>query len=171
MPDAPAPEESNMPDEQKPRKQRPSRASRRFGYAVSIAVNAVMLFIVNNILSWDWSFLSWLTDEFADLLPYVNLSIVASIIVSLISMVYDPLWFRSLTQVILAGISLVVVVQTYRIFPFDFSETAVDWTTMARVLLVIMMVALVAGIIGEMAKLVRELSRSESLRPPAEPAT
>lgn len=160
-----------MTEEQKPRKKRPSRASRRFGYGVSIAVNVVMLFIVNNILSWDWSFLSWLTDDFGDLVPYINVSIFASIVVSLICMAYDPLWFRSLTQVILAGISLVVVVQTYRIFPFDFSETAVDWTTMARILLVIMMVALVAGIIGEIAKTARELSQTKTLTPPAEPAT
>lgn len=160
-----------MSTEQKPRKRRPSQGTRRFGYGVSIVVQIVLLIIVNSVLTWDWNFMSWLTDDFSDLLPYINLSIVASIIVNVICMAYDPVWFRSFTQAILGAISLVVAFQTYRIFPFDFSETAFDWTTIVRVGLIFIMFAIGASIIAETVKTVRELSRSESLNPPAAPAT
>ena len=160
-----------MSTEQKPRKPRPSRGSRQFGYGVSIVVQIVILIFVNNVAFWDWSFLSWLTDEFADLLPYINLSIVASIIVNAICIAYDPPWFRSFTQAILGAISLFVAIQTWRIFPFDFSQTAFDWTTMVRIMLIFVMFAIGAGIIGEIVKTVRALSSTESIGPPAAPAT
>ncbi len=160
-----------MTEQQKPPKKRPSRGTRRFGYGVSIVVQIVLLVVVNTILTWDWSFMSWLTDDFSDLLPYINLSLVVSIIVNVICMAYDPLWFRSFTQVILAIVGLIVAVQTWRIFPFDFSETAFDATTLVRVGLVFTMFAIVASIIGETVKMVRELSRTETLTPPPTPAT
>jgi hypothetical protein len=164
-------EASTMTEAQKPPKKRSSRGARRFGYGVSIIVQVAMLVVVNTILTWDWSFMSWLTDDFSDLLPYINLSLVASIIVNVICMAYDPLWFKSFTQVILAIISFIVAIQTWRIFPFDFSETAFDATILVRFGLVFIMFAIGASIIAETVKMVRELSRTEPQTPPPTPAT
>ena len=59
---------------------RPSR-SRRFGYLVSIAVNAAMVYVVHHLLEWGWP--RFLTEAFEELLPVITLSFVAGIVVNL----------------------------------------------------------------------------------------
>ena len=56
---------------------------RRLGYLVGVGVSAGILFVVNNLLAWD--IVPFLTDDFDQLLPIVNASLVASIVVNAIA--------------------------------------------------------------------------------------
>lgn len=132
------------------RRTRPSRAARRTGYAISIALNVVGLVVVNNLLDWGW--FSFLTDDFNDVLPFVNASIVVSIVVDTLSLWRDPPWFRSVGQVVEAVTAMAVAVRTWQVFPFDVSD---GWATFIRVILVLAMVGITVGAVSEVARLAR----------------
>jgi hypothetical protein len=147
-----------MSTNQKAERRRPTRGTRCLGYGISIGVQAALLIVVNNLVEWD--ILPFITEEFNDLVPYINVSLVASIVVNAVYFAFDPRWFKSFGQAILNAISLVVIVQTYRIFPFDFSGSSFNWTAVTRVCLVALMVLVGIGIIGEGVKMFQALATS-----------
>ena len=137
---------------------KPSPTGRRFGYAAAAVVNAALLFVVNNLLEWD--LLPFLTNDFDRVVPIIRVSLVATIVVNLIYLFFDPDWFKSLSQIGLLGISMAATERMYRIFPFDFSAYEFDWATVTRVLLILGMVGIVVAIVVEAAKLVTRAGRS-----------
>lgn len=130
-----------------------SFGARRFGYLVAIAVNAAMLFVVNNLLEWGW--FSWITNQWEDVLPLISLSLVAAMAVNVVYLMFDRDWFKALTQVMLAAINLVVTVRIWQVFPFDFSAYAFDWTAVTRAILVVAVIGVGIGLVVETAKFVR----------------
>ena len=147
-----------MSTNQRAERRRPSQGTRRLGYGISIGVQITLLIVVNNLVEWD--ILPFITEEFNDVVPYVNVSLVASIVVNAVYFAFDPRWFKSLSQAILNVVSLVVIVQTYRIFPFDFSGSSFNWTAVTRVCLVSLMVLVGIGVIGEVVKMFQALAAS-----------
>lgn len=147
-----------MSANQKAERRRPSRGTRRLGYGISIGVQVALLIVVNNLVEWD--ILPFITEEFNDLVPYINVSLVASIVVNAVYFAFDPRWFKSLGQAILNVISLVVIVQTYRIFPFDFSGSSFNWTAVTRICLLALMVLIGIGVIGEVVKMFQAVATS-----------
>lgn len=130
-----------------------SLASRRAGYAVSIVVNLVVAFIVNNLLAWD--LLGFLTDDFEQVLPFINVSIGVSIVSSAVCLWRDPPWVRAAGQVAEGIASVVAIVRTYQVFPFEFSGSF-PWAGILRVLLVLAAVGTVIGVVAEVVQLARE---------------
>ena len=83
-------------------KSRPSVASRRFGYILAAAITVGMWFVINE---WPgWQELSFLTDETRAVLGLVNFSLAVSLLVNLIYLVYDPVWFKSVGDVITTSV-------------------------------------------------------------------
>lgn len=147
----------SLPEPTPSRKRQPSAAVRRFGYLISIALNAAFLFIVNNVLEWDLT--PWLTDDFEEALPLIRTVLIATIVVTAIYMFFDARWFKSLTQIGLAGISLAATLRLYRVFPFDFSAYEFPWNTVARSVLIIALVGIAISIFAETIKFVRGIIR------------
>lgn len=143
--------------EHHPTRLEPSGAGRRFGYILAILINAGMLYVANNLLAWD--ILPFLTDSFEDVLPIINVSLAATMVVNAAYVFFDHQWFKSLTQVGVAGISMAATVRLYRVFPFDFTEYDFSWETLARAILIIAMVGIGIAIIAETVKLIRALAR------------
>lgn len=141
-----------------PTERRPSPGSRRFGYVIAIALNAALLVIANNILAWGW--LPFLTEELNQVLPLINVSIVATIVVNAVYLVFDPVWFSALAEMWLLSISMAVTVRMYRVFPFDFSAYEFDWAQTARILLILAMVGIGIGFIANLVKLVTAAVRA-----------
>lgn len=133
---------------------------RRVGYAIAVAVNAVMLVFANNILEWGW--FPWLTEEWNELVPIVSFSLVASIVINVVYLWFDPAWFKSLTQAVLAAISLVVTVRVSSVFPFDFSAYEFGWETLARAILIFVMIGITIGLIAETVKFFIAVARHAS---------
>jgi hypothetical protein len=96
-----------------------------------------------------WQSFSFLTAEFAVVLPIVNLSLVASIVLNAAYLVFDPRWFRSLGQLIVSMIGCVVSWRMLSVFPFDLDP---GWEVLVRTVLVL---ALFGSGIGALVNLVR----------------
>ena len=72
---------------------RASIGTRRFGYAIVVGINVLLVVVVNNILSWGW--LPWLTPGFEKLLPVINLALGVNIVLNLLYMARDGPPFKS----------------------------------------------------------------------------
>lgn len=129
---------------------------RQTGYVISVVVNAIVLWIVNNLLDWEWP--SFLTDSFSDLLPIINISLIATIVVNVAWVLFDPEWFKHAAQAVLNVISLVAAVRTWQVFPFDFSAYSFDWEIVARVAIGLGIFGLVAATIFESVKAVQSVA-------------
>ncbi len=126
--------------------------ARRIGYGVAVVFNLIFLVIVNNILEWGW--VSWLTEDFETLLPIINLSLWASVVVNLVYILYDTKWFKTLCETGLVTISLLVAIRTWQVFPFDFSEYSFDWETAARTILVLAIVGMAIALVVNVVRLI-----------------
>ena len=131
---------------------------RRLGYLVGIAVSAGIVFVLNNLLTWD--ILPFLTSDFEQLLPIINASLAATITFNAIWILYDAAWIRSTGQIILNLISIAVLALTLRVFPFDFSAYSFNWESLTKVVIVFLIVAIVIATIVEIVKLVSAIANA-----------
>jgi len=137
-----------------------AQSARRVGYVISIAINLAMLVVVQNILIWGW--LPFLTAEFADVVPWISLSLLASIVVNIVYQLDDSQIVKSAGQF---GVNLISIWVTYTIltvFPFDFSAYEFDWEVVARFVLVVAIVGAAVGALVEAIKLVSSLPPTPS---------
>ena len=135
------------------------RVGRRFGYGVAVVVNVVMLFVTNNILEWGW--LPFLTDDFAEVVPWISFSLLASIVANVVYMFDDDTVIKAGGQIAVNLISVVVTYQILRVFPFDFSNYDFNWGIVTRVVLILAMVGAGIGAIAEAVKLTKAAQETE----------
>jgi hypothetical protein len=114
---------------------RPGVAARRFGYAVAVLINLVIVYLLD--VDPGWRAVPLLTDATTRVLGLVNLALVAGIVANLVYAVTDGPWVKRTGELISATISVVVLVQIWRVFPFDFGATTVPWGTFMRILLIV----------------------------------
>ncbi|MGD2061376.1 MAG: hypothetical protein PVF87_10955 [Acidimicrobiia bacterium] len=127
------------------------RFGRRLGYSIAIGINVVMLIIVQNILDWGW--FSFLTDDFAKVVPWISFSLGASIVANLIYLFDDGRVVKSAGQIGINLISLVATYQVFTVFPFDFSTYGFNWGLVVRIVLILAMVGTGIGALVEVFKL------------------
>lgn len=127
------------------------RAGTRFGYAIAVVINLAMLIVVQNILDWGW--LPFLTDEFADVVPWISFSLVVAIVLNLVYQFNDTIPVKSTGQILSNLISIFVTYQVLIVFPFDFSESTFDWALVTRIVLILAMVGAGIGALTEAMKL------------------
>jgi hypothetical protein len=132
---------------------RPSVATRRSGYVIAAAIIAAMWYVLN---VWPgWQQVPFLTDETSQVLWLVNFSLLINITVNAVYLAFDPPWFKALGELVTTVIGLAVLAQIWRIFPFDFSGTTVNWAFIARFVLVLAIVGAAIGIVVQLVTLVR----------------
>jgi hypothetical protein len=132
------------------------KPSAKLGYVVAVGVNLLMLVVALNILEWGW--LGFLTTEFEKVLPWVSLTLVASIIANLVYQFDDGPVVRSLGEMVTNLISILATYRVFRVFPFDFSGYQFDWAPVTRAVLILAMAG--AGV-GMIAASIRLLSRDD----------
>lgn len=135
------------------------RAGKRFGYGVAIAINVAMLVVVQNILDWGW--LPFLTPEFNDVVPWMSLGLIATIVANVVYQFTDTPVVKSTGQILVNVISILVTYQLFLVFPFDFSGSAFGWSVVIRILLVLAIVGAGVGVLVEAVKLASNESRQE----------
>src|SRR3954467_4855602 len=96
---------------------RPSVAARRFGYLVGAAVNALLLYLAN--VRPGWHVVPFLTEDFAQVLVWVNASLLAGVVTNLVYLAHDSRWLTSLGGLVTTGIGLAALVRILQVFPFD----------------------------------------------------
>lgn len=143
---AQAPPPAAVPTEER----RPSRPARQAGYVVALVMNALFMWVVNNLLAWEW--FSWLTEDFADVLPAINRSIIATFVVYGLLLFYDEEWFKVLGDAVTAVFSLLAGIVMWQVFPFDFTAYAFDWALVARILIGLGIFGVSIGILVNVVK-------------------
>lgn len=136
----------------RPRK-RPSLAARRFGYLVAVAANVVLLIVIH--AGPGWREMPFLTDAAVNVIPLVTLSLVAGIVVWLLT---DPLWLRSLGDMVTAAIAVVVLSRVLALFPFSFDDGSI-LRTMFRVVLVVALVGTAIAVVVHFVAMIRHLAQ------------
>jgi len=133
---------------------------RRVGYSVGIVVNSALLYAIN---VWPgWRSLTFLTDDADQLLPLLNASLTVGIIANAIYIVFDRMWVKALGDLITVGISLVLLVSIWQVFPFAFMDPSIDWATIARVVLGVSIFGCAIALVVQLVVLIREVSRLSS---------
>jgi len=117
-------------------------------YIFSIIANLILLYIANNLLNWNISFI---TDAFSQVLWAINLSIVVTIVGNVMFLVYDPAWFRHLSKAVMNTFGFIAAYTLYVVFPLSFSQS---YTVFAvKFALIIVMVVLVLTVFFEIFKM------------------
>lgn len=124
-------------------------------FIVAIIANIIILYIVNNLLYWNLSFIA---PSFQDILWIFNISIAATIIGNIIFLIYHPSWFRSIIRIILNILGFMVAYYLYTVFPFTFSNNLV--TLSLEFALIVVMVVMIIVTIVEMVKFILRIIRS-----------
>jgi len=144
-----------------------SIGTRRFGYAIAVGINVLLVVVVNNLLGFGW--LPWLTPEFEKLLPVINLALIVNIVLNLLYMAHDEPPFKAATQIIVNLIAIGVLVRTLQVYPFDFSAydfpidiSAFDltWDLVARLVIGLAILGTAIAVVTDTVKLSRALDRT-----------
>lgn len=135
---------------------RPSVAvSSRGGYLVAVSVNLVMWYLINIQPGWDA--VPFLTQQTTLVLPFVNASIIAGIVVNLLYVIRDPAWLRGLGDVVTTTLGLVAMVRIWQVFPVEFADGS-PWRLLARWVVGVGIIGSAIGILAGFAKLVQGLT-------------
>lgn len=144
-----------------------SRAQRRSGYVGTIVVDAILLLLINR---WPgWAVLPFLTAGMSQVLPWINASLLVGMAFAAVSVLADPPWLRALGTLATAVIGLGGVVRMWQVFPFDFTGSAVDWTGVVRILLVLGIIGAGIGVVAALVALVVALVRGPARPVPGDP--
>jgi hypothetical protein len=128
-------------------------AGRRAGYLVAIVVNCLFLWLANHLLEWGWP--RFLTEDFGQVLPYVNASLLITLAVNLLWLAFDPPWFKSFAQIGINLVAILVGIKFYEVFPFDFTGYAPIWENLARVVIALTIVGSGIGALVETVRFLR----------------
>jgi len=118
-------------------------------YVGTIIVNFILFYIFNNLLNWNVYFV---TSALTEVLWIINLSIVVAIIGNFLMLVYRPEWFRHVTRIVLNIFAFAAVYLVYIIFPFNFSNSFLNWGL--SVLLFLALIGIIIATIVEIYLLV-----------------
>jgi hypothetical protein len=139
-------------------KYRHVRLLRWLGYLIAILVNVVVLVVVNRFPG--WQVLPFLTPDFTRVLWLFNLSVLATIVVNTLFIIYDPEWFISLCHMGLNAVALAFAIRLWQVFPFDFSRySGFDWALLAHVVIIFTIVGTSIAILVEFIKFIIALIR------------
>ena len=135
---------------------RSSAGARRTGYAVAVAFNVAVPYLV--FVRPGWQAVPFLTDDTRRLLGLVAVSMVAGVAANLVYLARDPPVVKASGDLLTTGIALVVLAGIWRVFPFDFAGYAFDWAVLVRVVLVVAIVGTTVGLLAQLGILVRALN-------------
>ncbi len=144
-----------------PAKPRQSVASRRVGYGFSVAINAVLLFLINASPGWDA--LPFLTPYFSKVLGLVNASIAVGLGVNVMFLVADPVWFKALGDLLVTAVGIAAMWAMWNVLPFDFAA-GFPWETLVRIGLVLGLVGSGIAIIVQVVTLARASAQATKMQ-------
>ncbi len=148
------------------------------GYLINIAISIIFLYILNNLLDlyvpWipgDFSKFFWnilnnvynhveiphLSKAFVQCLWAINTFLGTSIIGNFFLLLYRPRWLHHLIQAFIAGVAILALFVVYNIYPFNFDSSNIN--LIIHTVLIIIMVGLGIGMVGELVRFIMALLR------------
>jgi hypothetical protein len=137
------------------RRRQRSRASRRGGYLVSIAINGVLLYLLDAHPGWES--MSFLTPATAQVIGLVNLTLWAGIVANGVYFMADPPPLRAAGDLVTLTIALVTMFRVLDVFPFAFHGSVAFVAVVARVVLIVGIVGASIGLLYSVVTLIRSL--------------
>jgi hypothetical protein len=144
-------------------------SARRFGFVISVFVNAAFLYLLN--ISPGWESIPFLTADTELVIGWVNLSLVLGAVLNAIYVLASPPWFRRLGETVTAMVGFIVAIRLYAVFPFDFTGSGFDWTALVRIILIFGIVGTAIGVVAGIIRFVAAVGRSGSNRSATQEAT
>jgi hypothetical protein len=129
-------------------KTRTSRLPRLWTYYVAIAVDIILLYVLNNLIYMNISGLN--SDRFISCLWAINLALTAGIIGNFVLLLYRPLWYYHFTQMILNFLLILAFFVVYRWFPFN-----IDSDSAQRIVNIVLILIMMGTGIGALVELVK----------------
>jgi hypothetical protein len=128
-------------------------AGRRFGYSVAIAINLLLVWIVGNLM--DWEIVRFLTSEFSDLVPLIQLGLWATIAANVVYILDDRSFATRSARLVVDVVNLFVTFRVFTVFPFDFSQHSFNWGFVFRAVLLIALVGTAISALVHVGQLLR----------------
>ncbi len=133
----------------------PGRVLGSIGHLIAIAVNLVLLYVVRNLGEWD--VLSFLTDDYDQVIGPLSVSIIATIIGRAIRIVFPGRRIGLLIDGVVTVFGFYALLRVFQVFPFDFDPDGFRWDLVARFVLI---VGLLGSAIGILVTPLRLLQRA-----------
>jgi len=122
----------------------------RFGYLMTVLVNAAGLVLVH--LWPGWEEFSFLTGNTQEVLGIVDAALIVGILVNVLQLLRNPGVPTAAGSLVTTAVSLAAMVRILQVFPFDLSD---GWETLVRVVLVVGIVGACLGILALLVSLLR----------------
>lgn len=141
-----------------------TRGGRITGYSFAIMWSVIFFVFFNFYQSYIayyhydgiWHRYSLLTESFSQWLPIVSVALVASIIGSILLIIYDGYFFRQIIRIVLNLFGLTAIISLLTIFPFDFTVFPRDLTGILNPIVITVLILIIIGIgIETMVRLIK----------------
>lgn len=126
---------------------------RWYNYVFSIVINLILLYVVNNLIYWNLSFIS---PNFTDVLWALNLTLVVTIIANVMFILYHKSWFKHATKVVMNITALIAAYTLLTVFPFIINQSLI--VLGLKILIILGIIAAIVAIIIEIFKLIQSYS-------------
>lgn len=145
-----------------PMRKRAPTGLRRFGYALSIAMNGVLMYAV---AVWPgWAAVPFLTDDAVLVVPFALASLAVGMAVNATWFAADPPWWRALGEAITGALAVAVGVRLWQVFPFDFGDQQTPWRMLTRFVLAVIIAGAAIGVAVSFGRFVAAVVRSDRAR-------
>lgn len=122
---------------------------RRVGYGFAIVINVILLWVVSNLVEWGWT--GFITASFDDVVPIISFSLVLGIAVNVVYLFYDAGWARTVGDVLTSAVALLVMIQVFDVYPFEFGDG--PWDGATRAIIIFIGIALAISVVANVVKL------------------
>lgn len=125
-----------------------------FGHLVAIAVNLVLLYVVDNL--GDWDLLSFLTDDYDQVIGPISVSIIATVIGHVLKIVLPNRRFGFMVDGVVTIFGFYALLRIFQVFPFEFDPDGFRWDLVARFVLVVGLLGSAIGVLVTPLRLLQE---------------
>ncbi|MFZ3085893.1 MAG: hypothetical protein WA105_06775 [Candidatus Hydromicrobium sp.] len=141
-----------------------TRGGRITGYSFAIMWSVIFFVFFNFYQSYIayyhydgiWHRYPLLTESFSQWLPIVSVALVASMIGSILLIIYDGYFFRQIIHIVLNLFGLTAIISLLTVFPFDFTVFPRDLTGILNPIVITVLILIIIGIgIGTMVRLIK----------------
>ncbi|MDP3012288.1 MAG: hypothetical protein Q8N27_06175, partial [Candidatus Hydromicrobium sp.] len=141
-----------------------TRGGRITGYSFAIMWSVIFFVFFNFYQSYIayyhydgiWHRYPLLTESFSQWLPIVSVALVASMIGSILLIIYDGYFFRQIIHIVLNLFGLTAIISLLTVFPFDFTVFPRDLTGILNPIVITVLILIIIGIgIETMVRLIK----------------